>query len=240
MASSTESLQGCRFEAVILSVSDIESAQAFYQSGLSMQSALQDTLEDKHGLPDDTIWLRPADKRGAVLGLTAAKKPADRSGAAKLVFYVKDVDLFAEEAIAAGGELVMPATAQPSLGGMRVGFVRGFDGQLIEFVGMPDASHSYLSAVGISVSDLELSKEYYLRYLAWSKAHFLSIPEQYDEYIMMPAVAGSSALVLMCWQPGASTDKLAPPTLIFNSINEESAIQDGETYDLDGHRLLMA
>lgn len=243
------SQDGARLDAVILSVTDSEAAKTFYQTGANMQCLAPGEMEGREALTEDTLWLKAADGRGALVGLKPAQKVSDKTCAAKLVFYVKDVDRFADSLVAAGGELVLSPVAQPSLGGMRVGFVRGFEGQLIEFVGMPDADHSYLSAVGISVNCLEISRDYYLQYLGWSQTHFLSVPEQYDEYIMVPAVAGSSALVLMCWQSGVNLLPAAPPELMFSSLNvghsrgyhntEMESVADSETLDPDGHALKM-
>ncbi|MBU3069511.1 VOC family protein [Aestuariicella sp. G3-2] len=238
-----------RLDAVILSVTDPQVAKAFYQAGANMQSVTSRDVAGRVALSEDTLWLKAADGRGALLGLKPAKTASEKTGAAKLVFYVKDVDRYADALVAAGGELVLSPVAQPGLGGMRVGFGRGFDGQLIEFVGMPDADHSYLSAVGISVSDLEVSRDYYLQYLGWSQTHFLSVPEQYDEYIMMPAVTGSSALVLMWWQPGVNLLPVAPPELVFSSLTvghsrgdhnaEMESVAGSESLDPDGHALMM-
>jgi hypothetical protein len=53
------------------------------------------------------------------------------------------------------GTITLPPTPQEGFGGVVVGFGRDTDHNLIEIVCYPHAQHSFLSAVGIGVSNLQ-------------------------------------------------------------------------------------
>ncbi len=226
----------CGLEAVILSVPDVQRTEAFYQTALAMKTVTGPPVVDV-ALPADIRWLQAADARGALLGLTLLAGAESRRSAGKLVFYVRDTAHFADSFREGGGELLLPPTEQVALGGMQVGFGLGPDGQLIEFVGMGDARHSYLSAVGIGVSDLEAARDFYLQRLCWTQSHLLSVPDQYDEYILVSEAAGSSALVLMHWTRPLDIAEPIPPKLIFSF--REVAMEGTHLLDADGHQLWL-
>ena len=191
-------------QAVGLGVSDLDAAVALYRDGLGMTERERLTRDNRI-----EVVMESADKRGALVVLMEFTDGVGRNvqqNPGKLAFYVKDPATFATAFATAGGRIVVPPAPQPSVGGVIVGFGRDQDNNLIEIVGASDATHSYLSAVGIGVSDLEAARDFYANTFGFEQDQFLSIPGQYDEYILTSPVPGSSALVLMHWTNGAPYD----------------------------------
>ncbi|MEL0169470.1 MAG: VOC family protein [Pseudomonadaceae bacterium] len=188
-------------QAVGIGVSDLDAAVALYRDGLGMTERQRLTRDNRI-----EVVMESADKRGSYVVLMQFTDGLGRNvqqNPGKLAFYVKDPNAFATEFANAGGRIVLPPAPQPSVGNVVVGFGRDQDNNLIEIVGASDATHSYLSAVGIGVSDLDAARDFYVDTFGFKQDQFLSIPGQYDEYILTSPIPGSSALVLMHWTNGA-------------------------------------
>ena len=191
-------------QAIGIGVSDLDAAVALYRDGLGMTERQRLTRDNRI-----EVVMESADKRGSLVVLMQFTDGVGRNvqqNPGKLAFYVKDPAAFATAFATAGGRIVVPPAPQPSVGNVVVGFGRDQDNNLIEIVGAGDATHSYLSAIGIGVSDLEAARDFYVDTFGFEEDQFLSIPGQYDEYILTSPVPGSSALVLMHWTNGAPYD----------------------------------
>lgn len=144
----------------------------------------------------------------------------------KLVFYVPDAYALAGAIYAAGYRIVSPPTPQPpALGGMVVGMALDPDGYLIEMVEDKTLTGSYLGAVGIGVSDLEVSADFYTRVMGMTEMYRLSIPYFMDEIILQyPHEGGGSALVLMHYVAAKNYTDL-PVRLDFFVTSPQETIQ---------------
>ncbi|MBU4317802.1 MAG: VOC family protein [Proteobacteria bacterium] len=80
---------------------------------------------------------------------------------------------------------------------------------------MPKATHSYLGAAGIGVSDLEKSFDFYTRVCGLKKMYQLKLPHM-DEYILSSEENRGSAVVLMHYKDGSNPNyKNNPVKLVF-------------------------
>lgn len=180
-------------------VSNLATAQSFYQNVFGLQALAAES--------DQNVRLGASNRKGSDLVL-CQKVESTTSGYAqnpgKIVFYSSALSSVVPKIVQNGGVILLPPTPQPAFGGALIGFARDLDGNLLELVGVPSAAGTYLSAFGVGVSDLEASKTFYTEHAGFSVQQFLSIPGQYDEYILQSDVPGSSALVLMHWTNGSS------------------------------------
>ena len=186
-------------EAVGIGVSDLDAALDFYRNGLGMREIQRLTRHDRI-----EVFMESADRRGSHILLMKFTDGIGRNyqqNLGKLVFYVRDADAFASRFENAGGRITAPPTALPEYGGTLVGFGRDPDNNLIEMMGVPSVTDSFLAAVGIGVSDLEAARAFYVDELGFRQLMHLPIPGMYNEYILQGY--GGSALVLMNWTNGA-------------------------------------
>ena len=188
-------------EAIGLGVTDLDAAVSFYRNGLGMRELQRLTREDRI-----EVVMESADRRGSQLLLMEFTDGVGRhyqQNPGKLVFYAKDAAAFAERFEAAGGRITAPPSPQAEYDGTLVGFGRDPDNNLIEMVGVPTLTDSFLAAVGIGVSDLQQARSLYGDALGLTEQAFLQVPGLYDEYSLLSPVPGGSALVLMHWTNGS-------------------------------------
>ncbi|MGB3621703.1 MAG: VOC family protein [Ketobacter sp.] len=186
--------------AVGIGVSELESSVAFYTHGLGMKETTRLIRNNRV-----EVVMQSADARGSDIVLmqyTDNKARAFDQNPGKIVFYAKDVNQFATNIVSAGGQILLPPTAQPQFDGALVGFARDPDNNLIEMVGSNTATESFMSAFGIGVSDLQGARDFYVQVMGLKEQRYIEIPGQYNEYILESVVPGSSALVLMHWTNG--------------------------------------
>lgn len=186
-----------RLGSAAIGVSDIERSTAFYTQimGMSVKYRVSTpemekvVLEFTDSLGSDVVLMHYTDD-------TAVNYTYNPD---KLVFYVQDAYAVAGAIYRAGYRIVAPPTAQPpELGGVVVGMALDPDGYLVEIVEDKSLTESYLGAVGIGVSDLETSADFYTRVMGMTEQYRLSIPYFMDEIILQyPYEDGGSALVLM-------------------------------------------
>ena len=189
-------------EAVGLGVSDLDTAVAFYQSGLGMHELHRLERDDRI-----EVVMESADRRGAQVQLMAFTDGLGRvyqQNPGKLVFYVRDIDAFTEQFENAGGRITLPPTAVPGADGTVVSFGRDPENTLIEMIQVPSVSNSFIAGVGIGVSDLSRFRDFYETSLKLQAQDLLQVPEQYDEYSLLSPIPGSSALVLVHWTDGST------------------------------------
>lgn len=196
-------LAGClqpsepRLGSAAIGVSDIERSTEFYTQIMGMSVKYRVTtpqmekvvLEFKNSPGSDVVLMHYTDS----FAVNYTYNPD------KLVFYVQDAYAVAAAIYGAGYTIVAPPTAQPpELGGVVVGMAFDPDKYLVEIVEDQSLTGSYLGAVGIGVSDLETSADFYTRIMGMTEQYRLSIPYFMDEIILQyPYEGGGSALVLM-------------------------------------------
>lgn len=192
-----------------IGVSNLEASLNFYIKGAGM--TLQSQIQRDNRIE---VVLNSADDKGSALTLMQFTDNVERAydrNPGKLVFYAKDVNAFAESLVEAGGQLVLPPAPQEAFGGALVGFARDPDNNLVEMVGYPQATNSFLSAFGVGVSNLDAARDFYVNVMGLKEQTYLEIPGQYNEYILESVVPGSSALVLMNWTNGSDRNYLNNP-----------------------------
>lgn len=102
-------------EAVGIGVSDLDAALDFYRNGLGMREIQRLTRHDRI-----EVVMESADRRGSHILLMEFTDSVGRNyqqNPGKLVFYVRDADVFASRFENAGGRITAPPTALPEYGG---------------------------------------------------------------------------------------------------------------------------
>ena len=114
---------------VVLFVSDLERALAFYTRtlGLELQHRTEKYAQMKAGTTRLSLYTR--DAVAGTLGI-AVEQPSPRAAAFELGFKVSDCDAAFAELVAAGAPAVVPPTTRAW--GQRTAYVRDPDGNLIE------------------------------------------------------------------------------------------------------------
>ncbi|MGB7386311.1 MAG: VOC family protein [Pseudomonas neustonica] len=222
--------------AAAIGVADLDAALQVYTEGLGMSEVERVTRDDRI-----EVVLESADKRGSYIVLMSYTDDLGRNtlqNPGKLVFYAKDPSAFASRFVLAGGRITVPPAPQASVGGIVVGFGRDQDNNLIEITGSETAQDSYFGAFGIGVSDLESARNFYVDTLGFLESQFLSIPGQYDEYILTSPVPGSSALVLMHWTNATPRNYIDNPVKLELASAQPQRLSDaiteaGETVSLE-------
>lgn len=189
-------------EAVGIGVSDLDAAIDFYRNGLGMREMQRLTRDDRI-----EVVMASVDRRGSHILLMEFTDGVGRNyqqNPGKLVFYVHDATAFASRFENAGGRITAPPKALPEYDGTLVGFGRDPDNNLIEMVGVPSVTDSFLAAVGIGVSDLQQAHALYSDVIGLQEQEFLQVPGLYDGYTLLSPVPGGSALVLMHWTNGSN------------------------------------
>ena len=222
--------------AAAIGVADLDAALQVYTEGLGMSEVERVTRDDRI-----EVVLESADKRGSYIVLMSYTDDLGRNtlqNPGKLVFYAKDPSAFASRFVLAGGRITVPPAPQASVGGIVVGFGRDQDNNLIEITGSETAQDSYFGAFGIGVSDLESARNFYVDTLGFLESQFLSIPGQYDEYILTSPVPGSSAMVLMHWTNATPRNYIDNPVKLELASAQPQRLSDaiteaGETVSLE-------
>ncbi|ARN20899.1 VOC family protein [Piscinibacter gummiphilus] len=222
----TASATGAYLCAANVGVADLERAVTFYKAlGMREKARLKRTDRDE-------VVMASADARGSHLVLfkhsdTTARDYSKNPG--KIVFYVKDPAAFGAALAAAGGTLTSPPVL---FQGTMVGFGRDPDNNLVEIAGSAVATHSYLSAFGIGVTDLEAARAYYIDVLDFKQTLKLSVTKPngaggvtpwYDEYILSSPTAKGSAVVLMHYTDGSAKNYTNNPVSLSLRVSDPVA-----------------
>lgn len=237
-------------------VANLEQAVAFYRA-LGMVERSRATRSDRR-----EVVLASADARGAQLVLfsfTDGSVRNYRQNPGKIVFYVKNPASFftsfaaAAAAAGSGGITGAPTTLA---GGTVVGFGRDPGNNLVEIATPPatDAAaaqgHSYISAFGVGVSNLEAARRFYVDVLGFQVDQFLSVTRPtatggstpwYDEYILVSATGRGSAVVLMTYTDGVARNYTGNPVRLGLSAHDPAQLaQCISSAALPGTRVLAA
>ena len=202
-ASAPSSATGAYLCAAGIGVANLDASVAFYKAAFGMTERARLARSDR-----SEVALDSADRRGSQLVLYRAA-PGDAASIkphpGKVVFYVKDAGAAVAAVQAAGGQASPPV----AYAGRQVSFGRDLDGNLVEITSEPTAVASYLSAVGIGVSDLEAARAFYVDTLDFKVLTRLSVTKAagapwYDEYILTSPAGRGSAVVLMHYTDGSA------------------------------------
>ena len=89
---------------------------------------------------------------------------------------------------------------------------------------MPDASQISLSAMGIGVSDLVRSVDFYTRVIGMVELFPLHLPDMDEVILGFPG--HSAALVLMHWTDGSDRDYAGNPVKVVLNVPDAAALAD--------------
>lgn len=142
----------------------------------------------------------------------------------KLVFYVSDAAKLAQGISAAGLPIISAPTAMAEMGGVVVGMAKDPDGYLLEIVEDPVTTTSYLGAIGIGVSDLEASADFYTRVMGMTEQYRLSLSFM-NEIILEFETGGGSAVVLMHYTAPKNYADL-PVKLVYRMPDPKSTLRE--------------
>ncbi len=209
-----------------IGVSDLEQSTEFYTQimGMTVKYRIktgqmeQVVLEFAQGKGSDVVLMHYTD--GSEHNYT--KNPD------KLVFYVPDAYAVQTAIYAAGYSMASPVAPQAGLGGVHVGLGYDPDGYLVELIQDTQLTGSYMGGVGIGVSDLEASADFYTRVMGMTEQYRLSIPYFMDEIILQyPYEGGGSALILMHYSPyqGPKNYTDVPVKLGFYAANVQETVK---------------
>ena len=225
-APAASSVTGAYLCAAGVGVTNLEASVAFYKAlGMTEKARLARTDRNE-------VVLGSADARGSHLVLFTHTDGVARNykqNPGKIVFYVKDATAFGASLAAAGGTLSSPPVAYQ---GRQVGFGRDLDNNLVEIASSPDAVHSYLSAVGVGVSQLEDAKTFYTTALDLRVLVKLSVTKPvasggttpwYDEYILQSPTGKGSAVVLMTYTDGSTKNYTNNPVALGLRVDDPAA-----------------
>jgi lactoylglutathione lyase len=172
----------------------------------------------------------------------------------KLVFYAPSAGMLIERVRAEGLMILAEPVAQPAFGNVVVGFARDPDGYVLEFIEDTGLTAPYLGAVGIGVSDLERSIDFYTRVLGMEpQGGVIAVPNVWDEIILRYSSGKSSAVVLLHYTDGSTRNYSDVPVTLVHGVVDARAtalaieqeglaagVPVGEAYrarDLDGYTL---
>ena len=189
-----------------LGVTDLEISAKFYGEvlGLAFQYEL-----------DTPNWKEKifADVRGnSVVLMDFVRERNTKRNPVKLVFAVKDAQAAYDAVLAAGGTSVSsPQTFQ----GTKVGLTYDPDQYLIELIEVPTVPSNVLVAMGIGVSSLDESADFYTRVVGLQFRRDIDVPGFMDEKELGSYQMKGPALVLMHYEDPTRTYKDIPAKLVF-------------------------
>jgi lactoylglutathione lyase len=143
----------------------------------------------------------------------------------KLVFYVPSATAVIEAIRARGLAILSEPAAQPAFNNTVIGFARDPDGYILEIIEQPQLKVSLLGAIGIGVSDLEKSKDFYERVMGMrTMGDLISVPGVWDEYILQHATGQGSAIVIMTWTDGMPHNYKDNPIKTVHFVQDSRAL----------------
>ena len=182
-----------------IGVSDLSASTKFYTEALG--------LTFKYNL-DTEVWNENvlADVRGnSVVIMDFVKERNTQDNPAKLVFAVKSVTDAVQKVIAAGGKTFSPPT---TFAGSTVALMLDPDGYLVELIEAPTAPSAVLVGVGVGVSDLDASQDYYTRVLGLRFSRDIDVPGFMDEKELKSPLNKGPSVILMHYEKARSYENV--------------------------------
>lgn len=201
------------------------------------------------------------DPRGNVLLLTSYEREHNyKKNPIKLVFAVPDVDAFYAKVLANGGRKFSPPQR---FGDLYLALAYDPDGYVVEGVQFPNVASPVLVAVGIGVSDLDASADFYTRVLGMKFVRDIAVPGYMNEKELAPPQKRGPSLVLMNYEDKTRSYANIPTRLVLSVAdvaglaaavggedpsklvqaavpNSEPGAVAGALRDLDGYRIELA
>lgn len=195
-------LAGAYLAGAGIGVSDLEKSQEFYTTVLGM--ALRYELPVPGYVNERILHFQESKGSDLVLmNFIDGQQHNYLNNPAKLVFYVPSASAVIEAIRARGLAIVSEPAPQAAFGNVVIGFARDPDGYILEIIEQPQLTVGYLGAIGLGVSDLDKSKDFYTRVLGMKPmGDLLVVPGIWDEWILQHPSGMGSALVLMRFSDG--------------------------------------
>lgn len=221
-APATEPVTGAYLCAASVGVSDLEKSVTLYKA-----LGMRETGRVARSNRNEAVMVS-SDGRGARIVLftyTDGKTHVYNRNPGKIVFFVKDATAFGAALAGAGGKLTLPPVPY---GGRMVGFGRDLDNNLVEIASDATAVHSYISAIGIGVTDLEAARTFYMGALEMKETLKLSVTKPtatgtapwYDEYILGSSANKGSSVVLMHYTDGSVQNYIDNPVKLSYGVKD--------------------
>jgi catechol 2,3-dioxygenase-like lactoylglutathione lyase family enzyme len=153
----------------------------------------------------------------------------------KLVFYAPSASALIEAIRNEGLQIIAEPAVQPAFGNVVVAFARDPDGYVLEVVEDSASPVPYLGAIGIGVSDLDRSTDFYTRVLHLEpRGSVIQIPNVWDEIILRYPNSKGSAIVLMHYTDGSTRHYTNNPVKLALGVTDTpSTLGDIEREGLD-------
>ncbi len=213
-----------------IGVSDLDQSVDFYTRVVGM--------EIKHCIHKkdlEQVVLAFPDSKGSnvvLMHYTDDSNPNYANNPDKLVFYVPDAVAFADAIAAEGLKIIFPPAPQPSVGNAVVGMATDPDGYWVEIIQEATLTVPYLGAVGIGVSDLEASADFYINVMGMTEQYRLDLEYMSEIILQYPYEGGGSGIVLMHYAaPRNYTD--LPVKLTFTMNSPSQTMDDIEAAGLE-------
>ena len=211
------------FAAGAIGVSDLDRSFAFYSSVFGMALRYQNEVP---GYARQKVLHFPGSKASDVVLMTYddgqphnyTKNPV------KLVFYVPNATLLIERIRAEGLQILAEPVPQAAFGNVVVGFARDPDAYVLELIEDTSLTVPYLGATGIGVSDLDKSTDFYTRVLHMEpQGGVISVPNVWDEIILVYPSGKSSAVVLLHYTDGSVRNYTNNPIKLVHGVADARA-----------------
>jgi catechol 2,3-dioxygenase-like lactoylglutathione lyase family enzyme len=248
-ASAPVSTTGAYLCGAGVGVNNLEASVSFYKAVFGMRELARIQRADRN-----EVVLDSADSRGSRLVLMNFTDGSVRNysqNPGKIVFYVRDATLLETirtAFVTAGASKPRPPFT--SLGST-ISFGRDLDGNLIEIATSSSATHSYLSAIGVGVSNLSQARAFYvdtldmmadarIRLSPSLPVGFIPVPAlpaiaasgtepdypaipAYNEYILLSKAGRGSAVVIMNHPAPAVMNYTNNPIKLTLRVNDPTA-----------------
>jgi catechol 2,3-dioxygenase-like lactoylglutathione lyase family enzyme len=143
----------------------------------------------------------------------------------KLVFYVPNAKATIDAIRAKGLEILSEPAPQAAFMNAIVGFGRDPDGYILEIIEQATLTAPYLGAIGLGVSDLEKSKDFYTRVMGMTvMGALIKVPGVWDEYILTHKSGKGSALVLLSFTDGSTRNYKDNPIKTAHFVGDARAL----------------
>jgi catechol 2,3-dioxygenase-like lactoylglutathione lyase family enzyme len=211
------------FAAGAIGVSDLDRSFDFYTRVVGMALRYERTIP---GLVKQKVLYFPNGKASDVVLMSYidGQQHNFTKNPVKLVFYAPSATALIEGIRGEGLQILAEPVAQPAFGNVVVGFARDPDGYVIEVIEEAAASVPYLGALGIGVSDLDRSIDFYTRTLHLvPQGAVIQVPNVWDEIILTYPNAKSSAVVLLHYTDGSTRNYTNNPIKLALGVSDTLA-----------------
>lgn len=196
-----------------IGVTDLAISTKFYQDVFALKSLY--TL-------DTPYWKETVlqDVRGNhVVTMDFTRERNTKKNPVKLVFAVKDAAEYYDKVVKSGGSETNPPSPPKMALGALIGMAYDPDGYLLELIQIPTVPAPVLVGVGIGVSSLDASADFYTRVLGLKFVRDIPVPGFMNEKELASSLARGPSVVLMDYEDPTKVTTDVPVKLVLNVPN---------------------